>query len=101
MADGDADDIDEDDPDWIDLPPMPLVTWQDLADFTADVDDDDQRARLESAIHGKGAFPRFRSIVFDHDIGHQWRERSTALSTERLSTERLRAELFELGVRCG
>ena len=49
--------------------------WQDMADFVATVADDELRDRLESAIDGKGAFGRFRDIVYGREeLSERWHD---------------------------
>ena len=43
-----------------------------MADFVQRQRDAGLRARLERAIHGAGAFRRFRDAVHDEDLTRQW-----------------------------
>ncbi len=51
-------------------------SYQDMADFVETVDDERLRERLEDAIQGRGAFSRFKRIVYDgtpREVGDRWR----------------------------
>lgn len=67
--------------------------WADMAAFAA-VARPEHTGILEVAIHGKGAFRRFRSTVDDLDIAHEW----LAFRDDRRQG-RARALLKRLGVR--
>ncbi len=69
--------------------------WRDMADFVGQIQDRDLAQRLERALRGKGAFRRFRDIVFDHeDLGWAWHR----FSDDR-KRGRARAWLAEAGYR--
>jgi hypothetical protein len=45
-------------------------------EFARDVDEDDIRAQLDLALEGKGAFRRFREVVFRYpDLKKAWLEK--------------------------
>jgi hypothetical protein len=46
--------------------------WEDMASFAARVVDDRVRQRLDDAIHGKGAFRRFKNVVSDEGLWDEW-----------------------------
>lgn len=46
--------------------------WRDMSDFAERQRDAGLRERLERAIHGPGAFRRFRDLVHDEDLAEQW-----------------------------
>ena len=49
--------------------------WQDMDDFVATVESDELRDQLEYAISGKGAFSRFRDIVYGcEDLSSRWHD---------------------------
>jgi hypothetical protein len=61
--------------------------YRDMAEFIASIDDNRTRALLEAAIHGKGAFRRFKDVLQDHP---QERERWFAFENERARGRALR-----------
>lgn len=68
--------------------------WQDMADFAERQWDSALHERLESAIHGGGAFRRFRDLIHDENLAEQW----DAFSTDR-HLGRSRAFLAREGIR--
>lgn len=70
--------------------------WRDMADFAERQRDTGLRERLERAIHGAGAFRRFRDLVHDADLAEQW----YAFSTDR-QWGRAREFLSSEGIRVG
>lgn len=70
--------------------------WQDMAIFTERQRDPQLRERLERAIEGRGAFRRFRDVVYNDAVGEQW----NVFSRER-QTGRARAYLAAEGIRVG
>lgn len=70
--------------------------WQDMVIFTERQRDPHLRERLERAIEGRGAFRRFRDVVYNDDIGKQW----NVFSRER-QMGRARAYLAEQGISVG
>lgn len=47
--------------------------WADMRDFIRGLDDPDVADRLDRAIHGRGAFRRFKDVLFDHDhVRAEW-----------------------------
>lgn len=72
------DDFDEeaaDEAGWVAVEPFSsLDSYSDMQLFIATVDQPGQAARLSDAIVGKGAFRRFKDIVFNSDdLGPRWR----------------------------
>jgi hypothetical protein len=58
--------VDLDELDLIAIDPLPSYVWyQDMADFTAQVSDEQARRRLARAIDGRGAFRRFRNELHE------------------------------------
>ena len=43
------------------------AAYRDMVKFTYTIDDTQIRHRLERALEGRGAFRRFRDILYDHD----------------------------------
>jgi len=70
--------------------------WQDMADFAERQREAGLRERLERAIHGAGAFRRFRDLVHDEGLAEQW----DAFSTDR-QLGRAREFLAGSGIRVG
>jgi len=70
--------------------------WQDMADCAQRLRDARLRERLELAIHGTGAFRRFRDLVHDEELAEQW----YAFSTDR-RLGRAREFLAGGGIRVG
>jgi hypothetical protein len=46
--------------------------WRDMSDFVQRQREAGLRERLARAIHGAGAFRRFRDVVHDEDVTGQW-----------------------------
>lgn len=73
-------DLDDEELDRLDDEPslevLPLGSrnaYADMQDFAATVEDDRRRVRLEIALHGKGAFRRFKDLVHDdEDLAGPW-----------------------------
>ncbi|MFI7117327.1 UPF0158 family protein [Amycolatopsis sp. NPDC049868] len=58
--------IDLDDVDLMVIEPLPSSVWyQDMADFAAGISDGRAGERLSRALHGKGAFRRFKNELHD------------------------------------
>ena len=72
------------------------VGWLDMADFVQRQRDPGLRDRLERAIHGSGAFRRFRDLVHDEGLADQW----DVFSTDR-QLGRAREFLADRGIRVG
>jgi len=70
--------------------------WQDMADFAQRQREAGLRDRLDRAIHGTGAFRRFRDLVHDEDIADQW----YAFAADR-QLGRAREFLAARGIRVG
>ena len=70
--------------------------WQDMADFAERQRESGLRERLERAVHGTGAFRRFRDLVHDEGLAEQW----YAFSTDR-HLGRAREFLAGSGIRVG
>jgi len=70
--------------------------WQDMADFAERQREAGLRERLERAIHGTGAFRRFRDLVHEEGLAEQW----YAFSTDR-HLGRAREFLAGSGIRVG
>ncbi|MDO5503815.1 MAG: ketopantoate reductase family protein, partial [Actinomycetia bacterium] len=69
------DPVDTDGPEWVWVEHTGSRTsWEDMADFVDTVEDADLRDRFERAIHGKGAFRRFRDVLHQ-DADEQTRAR--------------------------
>jgi hypothetical protein len=69
--------------------------YRDMRDFIATVEDPATAERLRRAIDGRGAFRRFRDVVFqDDELRHAW----TLLSSER-ALGRARRWLADAGLR--
>jgi hypothetical protein len=57
--------VDLDDLDLIGIDPLPSYVWyQDMADFAVRVSDDQARRDLARALEGKGAFGRFKDVLY-------------------------------------
>lgn len=66
-----ADDVDG--PEYVALPSRYDVhEWSILRDFCERVDDEDLRDRLLRAVHGRGAFRRFKDEVYGSGIEDEW-----------------------------
>lgn len=62
-----------DSPDWIALPTKrELDEYGIMARFCSAVEDEDQREALLDAIHGRGAFQRFKRLVHRYGIQQLW-----------------------------
>ena len=70
--------------------------WRDMAAFAERQPDEALRERLERAIGGKGAFSRFRDLVYRESLTEQW----YAFSTDR-QMGRARELLADNGIRVG
>ncbi len=71
----DEQDLDEDvDPAWIAIDSIPSYIWyQDMVDFAEQVTDVNTARHLAIALDGKGAFRRFKNVVFsDPELGPAW-----------------------------
>ena len=69
--------------------------YRDMRDFIATVEDPALAERLRRAIEGRGAFRRFKDVVFEDDeLRHRW----TLLSSER-ALGRARRWLADAGLR--
>lgn len=67
--------VDLDETDWISLGGASShETYDDMADFAAVVADPVVARRLDDALHGRGAFRRFRDVVYDtpQELGKVW-----------------------------
>jgi Plasmid pRiA4b ORF-3-like protein len=80
--------------DWLHLVDDSHEGWQDMADFAAAVKSPRIRETLEEAVHGKGAFSRFRSAVYRANLAAEWH----CFADDR-RCGRARQELAELGLR--
>ena len=66
-------DVEEDPDRWLRFDRIgPRDGWQDMADFAQRQREAGLRERLERAIHGAGAFRRFRDLVHDEGLTDQW-----------------------------
>jgi len=75
-----------DDLDLIPIDPLPSSVWyRDMVDFAGLVSDERAARRLERALHGKGAFRRFKDVLYqDHeDLVPSWRAFNEARATRR------------------
>ncbi|MCU1533114.1 MAG: hypothetical protein JWO49_2685, partial [Arthrobacter sp.] len=70
--------------------------WQDMEASAERQHDEALRERLERAIGGKGAFSRFRELVYSENLSEQW----YAFSTDR-QIGRAREFLADNGIRVG
>jgi hypothetical protein len=68
--------------------------WQDMAAFALRQHDETLREQLEQAIHGKGAFFRFKEIVHRENLSKHWYD----FSTDR-QIGRARQYLADNGIR--
>ncbi|WP_158602998.1 UPF0158 family protein [Jiangella rhizosphaerae] len=86
----------DDEPDrWLRVHPLGSHDgWEDMAHFAAGVTDDRLRGRLDEAIHGRGAFRRFKDAVHQAGVAEQW----YGFSAERRAG-RARAWLAGEGIR--
>ncbi len=88
--------VDPEDPDWLHLVDDNRESWRDMEDFAESVADPFIRQSLETAVHGKGAFSRFRSAVHAVDLGREWH----CFSDDR-RWGRARHQLSDHGLRPG
>ena len=59
--------------DYVELPSKFKVNdWSIMREFCDSVDNSEQRDRLLSAIHGNGAFRRFKQSVYDLGLEDEW-----------------------------
>lgn len=59
--------------DWVALPDaFEIYEWEILRDFVNEVVNDRLREELQRAIHGSGAFRRFKEIARRHGIEDSW-----------------------------
>lgn len=68
-------DLEEDvNPDWLAIDPIPSHEWyQDMVDFASRVKDPQTTRLLDIALAGKGAFRRFKDVVYsDPRLGPTW-----------------------------
>jgi hypothetical protein len=81
--------------DFIPLPSkFDIHEWSIMERFARSVSGDDVRDELESALHGRGAFGRFKDIVHRRGIADEWyRFRDAAL--EEIAIEFLEAHGIE------
>ena len=64
---------DEDDEFFIPLPTKEEVNdYQNMVNFTESIEDDKKRDWFENAIHGKGAFRRFRATLERFGMETEW-----------------------------
>ncbi len=71
------------------------AAWRDMEEFALELDDAELGDRLERAIHGRGAFGRFRRLVDEHpDIQGAWR-----IHAEQRRLGRARTWLADRGCR--
>jgi hypothetical protein len=90
-------DVEEDPGRWLRFDLVgPQDGWQDMADFAQRQREAGLRERLERAIHGAGAFRRFRDLVHDEDLTDQW----FAFAADR-QLGRAREFLAGRGIRVG
>ena len=90
-------DVEEDPDRWLRFDPIGSRDgWQDMADFAQRQREAGLRERLERAIHGTGAFRRFRDLVHDEDLAEQW----YAFAADR-QHGRAREFLADDGIRVG
>ncbi len=67
--------VDLDDLDLIPIDPLPSNVWyQDMDDFADQVSDHDAGRRLGRAIQGRGAFRRFKNVLYEEypDLAPAW-----------------------------
>ncbi|NLE96420.1 MAG: hypothetical protein GX596_00310 [Propionibacterium sp.] len=96
MAGDGAVDVEEEPGRWIYLYNFSArILWEDMADFAAGETDPELRDRIEGALEGRGAFRRFRGVVYDDGV---LRERWRRFSAER-SYGRVRDLLADEGIR--
>ena len=66
-----ADDVDG--PEYAPLPTrFDVHEWSIMRDFCDRVGDEDLRDRLLRAVHGRGAFRRFKDVVYEEGIQDDW-----------------------------
>jgi hypothetical protein len=92
---------DDDDPDrWLWVEAGSGGGWTDMADFTETVTDPTLAARLERAIHRKGAFRAFRDELSEHPDEHtRFHQFSTERALGRAREARRARRAAELGSR--
>jgi len=88
--------VDLEDPDWLHLVDDNRESWRDMEDFAESVADPFIRQSLAAAVHGKGAFSRFRGAVHAVDLGREWH----CFSDDR-RWGRARQQLADHGLRPG
>ena len=86
--------VDVEDGDWVHLIETGEEGWQDMADFTTAVRDPRIREVLEDAVHGRGAFSRFRRAIDQADLAAEWH----CFADDR-QWGRARQRLAQLGLR--
>jgi hypothetical protein len=64
--------VDLEEGDWVHVLDDSRDGWQDMVDFAAAVDDLRTREMLEDAVHGHGAFSRFRRAIDRAELSEQW-----------------------------
>ena len=84
IRDVDGDETPEEDG-WTYVPPTESRDgYRDMADFAATVTDPHAAELLALALEGRGAFRRFRNIVFEHEeLGPEWRRFRDARAARR------------------
>lgn len=69
--------------DFIPLPSkFEIHEWSIMEDFCRSLQDPDQKARLLDAIHGSGAFRRFKDMIHRMGIADEWNRFRTAALEE-------------------
>lgn len=64
---------DVDGPEWALLPDrFEIHEWAIMRSFCDEVEDEAVRERLLRAVHGRGAFRRFKDVVFEEDLPDAW-----------------------------
>jgi len=97
VGDDAALDIDEEPDRWLRLDAVgSRADWLDMAAFAERQRDEPLRSQLERAIEGRGAFRRFRDLVFDEGLLDQWRlfssDRRLGRARQMLAAEGIRVE---------
>jgi hypothetical protein len=84
VPDVDGDDTPEEEG-WTYIPPTESHdAYRDMADFAATVTDPHAAELLGLALEGRGAFRRFRNVVFDRtELGREWKSFRDALAARR------------------
>jgi len=81
-------DFDVDDERWIEIPTdAGGLSYQDLEEFVASLDDTSRQTDLGKVIHGRGAFRRFKDYMYnsgDIELRHAWRWFETRKLRERI-----------------